>query len=204
MWGTNASVDPHVLFQNHLSEFDKVWWAVCTSNTYVSATDCGPYWSNIPYCNYLVTKLLLLCLYSDLIKVSHADCITCRALCTCWAEWTLQRNILLPFRKRLLLCAVHFEGYFSGVKVAGAWGSCHLHLPSKLGTSGAIHLILLHTIMAYTEKHNAMTLHPERLHRAGFHEWCEQYWSHSCKIVNIVSKLTSRVVNWSTQRHSIL
>jgi len=45
-----------------------------------------------------------------------------RALCTFWAEWTLQRNILLSFIKRLFLCAVHFEGYFSGVKVARAWG----------------------------------------------------------------------------------
>jgi len=119
---TNASIDPHVLFQNHLSEFDEVWWAVCTNNTYVSATDCSPNWLDIPYCNYLVTYILLLYLYSDLIKVSHTDCIMYRALCTYWAEWTLQRNILLSFRKRLLLCAVHFEGYFSGVKEAGAWG----------------------------------------------------------------------------------
>jgi hypothetical protein len=79
------------LFQNHLSEFDEVWWAVSTNNTYVSATDCGPYWSNIPYCNYLVNHILLLGLYSDLIKVSPADCIICRALCTCWAEETLQK-----------------------------------------------------------------------------------------------------------------
>ena len=69
----------------------------------VSESDFGQCWSNIPYCNYLVTNILLLSLYNDLIKVSHTGCVICRAVCICWAEGTLQRKILLSFKKAYIL-----------------------------------------------------------------------------------------------------
>jgi hypothetical protein len=70
-----------------------------------SEYECDPSWSNIPYCNYLVTSILLLCLYSDLIK----DCIMCRAVLIYWVEGTLEGKILLSFGRSIIFCAVHFK-----------------------------------------------------------------------------------------------